>query len=124
VFHISQLKKRIGQGTITSTSLPIVGSDGRLRIAPAEILGRRMIKKGNAAEVELLIRWTNLPESEATWEEYQRLKLQFPYFVLGDKEIVMGREMSGTSNTIRCRIEKEDERRETYSRCKSSNQKD
>ena len=48
------------------------------RIAPAEILGRRMIKKGNAAEVELLIRWTNLPESEATWEEYQRLKLQFP----------------------------------------------
>jgi hypothetical protein len=78
VFHISQLKKRIGQGTITSTSLPIVGSDGRLRIAPAEILGRRMIKKGNAAEVELLIRWTNLPESEATWEEYQRLKLQFP----------------------------------------------
>lgn len=69
VFHISQLKKRVGTGSTTSPSLPVLGSDGRLRVVPVEILGRRLVKKGNEAVAELLIKWSNLPESDATWEE-------------------------------------------------------
>lgn len=120
VFHISQLKKRVGTGSTTSPSLPVLGSDGRLRVVPVEILGRRLVKKGNEAVAELLIKRSNLPESDATWEEYKRLKLQFPSFFLEDKDLEKGRELSGTEHTMSYRIHKVEDGEESeshYSNC-------
>ena len=34
---------------------------------------------------EVLIQWKDLPDSEATWEEYQTINMQFPDFHLGNK---------------------------------------
>lgn len=100
VFHVSQLKKKVGDGVATSPSLPIISSDGRMKVVPVEILDRRMVKRNNAAEVELLIKWSNFTESDATWEDFHRLKQQFPFFFLGDKELEKKGGVSGTAYTI------------------------
>jgi hypothetical protein len=35
------------------------------------------MKKGNAALPQVLIKWTNLPEDTATWEDWETLKARF-----------------------------------------------
>jgi hypothetical protein len=37
-----------------------------------------MVKKGNAALPQMLIKWKNLPEDAATWEDWNTLKSRFP----------------------------------------------
>jgi hypothetical protein len=37
-----------------------------------------MMKKGNQAIVQVLIKWKNLPEETATWEDWDVLKISFP----------------------------------------------
>lgn len=69
VFHVSQLKKHIGPQVIPSPNLPLVDSKGYIKVAPAKILQRRMIPRGNEPVVQWSIHWVNLPESEATWED-------------------------------------------------------
>jgi hypothetical protein len=47
-------------------------------LAPVEILDRRMVKTGNAAVVQVLLRWSGLPSSCATWEDFTVAKNRFP----------------------------------------------
>jgi hypothetical protein len=46
--------------------------------SPERILDRRMVKKGNAAIVQVLVKWTHLPEDSATWEDWAVLTMRFP----------------------------------------------
>ena len=46
-------------------------------LAPVEILNRRMVKTGNAAVVQVLLRWSGLPSSCATWEDFTVAKNRF-----------------------------------------------
>jgi len=36
------------------------------------------VKKGNKAIPQVLLKWTSLPESSATWEDYYVVKQRFP----------------------------------------------
>ena len=78
VFHISQLKEfRQDFTPVFSdlTTLPVLdGMDTR----PEHILERRMVKKGNAAITQVRVKWTQLPEDAATWEDWDVLKVRFP----------------------------------------------
>jgi hypothetical protein len=47
-------------------------------LEPEEILERRLGKKGNAAYVQVKVKWTSLPLSQATWEDYDVLRARFP----------------------------------------------
>jgi hypothetical protein len=40
-----------------------------------------MMKKGNQAIVQVLIKWKNLPDKTATWEDWDTLKASFPYLL-------------------------------------------
>lgn len=82
VFHVSQLKKRIGDTQATSPNLPVVGPNGIAQSVPVAILARRMVKKRNTADTEVLIQWSNQEIKEATWENYQSIAQRFPQFVL------------------------------------------
>jgi hypothetical protein len=62
VFHVSQLKKRASQGVICSLELP--GPEGVSKIEPKAILDRRLVKKNNAGQAQILVEWSNLSESE------------------------------------------------------------
>jgi hypothetical protein len=48
---------------------------------PEKILERRMVKKGNAAILQVLVKWRNIPEDSATWEDWEPLKTKFPNIV-------------------------------------------
>lgn len=80
VFHISQLKKRIGQQVIPSIDPPICSSDGQPLIEPIVVLDRTMVKKGNKASTQILVQWANMLPEEATWEDYKFIVSQFPDF--------------------------------------------
>lgn len=90
VFHVSQLKKRLGRSQITTPRLPIVGPEGQMKLEPVAVLGRRFIKRRNEGVPQLLIRWSNLADSDATWEDSSFISKQFPQLNLGDKEIYSG----------------------------------
>lgn len=47
-------------------------------LEPSEILDRRLVKKGNAALTQVLVRWGTLPPACATWEDYTVLQARFP----------------------------------------------
>ena len=68
VFHVSCLKKVIGQNICTQTILPKLDEEGRIILEPECILQTRTKKLRNKTLTQYLIQWKNLPVEEATWE--------------------------------------------------------
>ncbi len=52
----------------------------RLVAKPEKILYCRMIRRGNRAITQALVKWSSLDEADATWMDYWALKNQFPDF--------------------------------------------
>ena len=61
VFHISQLKKKIGSHPTLST-LPEVDDQGLLTAEPVAVLDRRLGKRGNSAAIYVHIQWSYAPK--------------------------------------------------------------
>ncbi|XP_070013614.1 uncharacterized protein [Nicotiana sylvestris] len=80
MFHVSLLKKKIGDRVVVQTTLPITGKDGQFLVKPVAILQRQLIKMNNAVVVRVLVQWSNLPLKDTTWEDYQFIKAKFPNF--------------------------------------------
>ena len=80
VFHVSQLKKHIGPTAVPSPELPLIDDKGNIKVAPMSILDRRLIPRNNEPVPQWLIHWTNLPPSEATWEDADFIRRVFPSF--------------------------------------------
>ncbi|XP_070050942.1 uncharacterized protein [Nicotiana tomentosiformis] len=66
VFHVSQLKKAVGNHVQPSKEPPICTDDGQVLTEPVAILGRRIMKKGNKGATQVLAQWENLSKDEAT----------------------------------------------------------
>jgi hypothetical protein len=47
-------------------------------LLPEAVLHRRLVKKGNCAVPQVLVKWTNMPETSATWEDWHVMKTRFP----------------------------------------------
>lgn len=80
VFHVSQLKKRIGEGIVPQFEPPLTGLEGEVLAQPVAALEKRMVKRNNQAVVQILVKWANLPIEAATWEDYHHITNQFPTF--------------------------------------------
>ena len=78
VFHVSLLKKHAGPIHSVTSTLPTMDEDGAVLLVPVKLLARRMIKRHNAAVVQVLIQWEHLPKEEATWEDYSVMTQKFP----------------------------------------------
>jgi Chromo (CHRromatin Organisation MOdifier) domain len=85
VFHISQLKPCRGKMVNPMVHLPVMIPGGKLRIEPIDVLDRRVVKKKNETITEILVKWSNLDDEEATWEYYTFIYNQFSDFKLEDK---------------------------------------
>uniref|UniRef100_A0A0A9AK86 Integrase catalytic domain-containing protein n=1 Tax=Arundo donax TaxID=35708 RepID=A0A0A9AK86_ARUDO len=80
VFHVSQLKRHLGPQAVTTSELPLIDEKGNIKVAPVSILERGVIPRNNEPVVQWLIQWMNLPESEATWEDAEFIRVVFPGF--------------------------------------------
>jgi hypothetical protein len=81
---VNQLKKHLGKEAIPNPKLPLVTSSGKIKIAPAAILQRRLIPQSNG-EYDIpvpqwLIQWENFNEDKATWEDAAFIQATFPHF--------------------------------------------
>jgi hypothetical protein len=47
-------------------------------LLPETILHRRLVKKGNQAIPQVMIKWRGLPVESATWEDLNMVKKRFP----------------------------------------------
>jgi hypothetical protein len=80
VFHVGVLKPFRGQPPSTSPGLPPL-HNGRLLHQPAAAL-RAQLRRG---AWHVLIQWTDMAESDASWELLDDFKARFPDFQLEDK---------------------------------------
>lgn len=95
IFHVSSLKKKLGNQVSTIPHLPILTTEGTLTPEPEKVLQRRLTKRGNRAETEILIQWKGTSEEEATWEDFTAMKRRFPDLVgkvFLMEEVVLGAE--------------------------------
>jgi hypothetical protein len=73
VFHVSCLKRALGQYVIANEKFPPVDEEGHLLLIPEEIIETR-VKQLRSREVrEYLVKWKDLPIEDATWESEQVL---------------------------------------------------
>jgi hypothetical protein len=76
VLHVSQLKKQVPKDASVTEGLSSVSMDPMKTILPESCLGRRLVKRGSQTVLQVLVKWTNLPKSMATWEEASDIKWQ------------------------------------------------
>jgi hypothetical protein len=77
IFHVSQLKEHVPDHTPVYTDLPSSVELDLLEVLPEEILDRRLVKRGNAALVQILVKWTTLQVAMATWENESTLRARY-----------------------------------------------
>jgi hypothetical protein len=96
VFHVSCLKKELGQHINTSEELPPLDELGQLELVPEEVLEHRERMLRSRIIRECLVRWKGLPVEDATWEGEQIL--QHPsLMLLEEKKSREGRNVTSHS---------------------------
>ncbi|KAA0054183.1 Transposon Ty3-G Gag-Pol polyprotein [Cucumis melo var. makuwa] len=83
VFHVSQLKLKLGNSHQVQHVPPALTEEFELQVEPEAVLGIRWNTEIGANE--WLIKWKGLPDSEATWESVYAMNQQYPSFHLEDK---------------------------------------
>jgi len=95
-FHVSQLKTYTPDCTpVFSELLPLINLDGS-DVIPEGVLDRRLVKKGNAVVPQVLIKWSKLPSTSATWEDYHVISHRFPEALAWGQASSPGGKMSRT----------------------------
>jgi hypothetical protein len=69
VFHVSCLKKVIGDKIPVQTILPELDEEGKMILEPEAITNTRIRQLRNRSISEYLIKWRKLPAEDSTWED-------------------------------------------------------
>ncbi|KAH9692146.1 hypothetical protein KPL70_016314 [Citrus sinensis] len=80
VFHVSCLKKKVGEAVTPITELPTIREDGHLQLVPDSVLDRRVVQRSNRPCVQWLVQWSNSFPEDATWEDAVKIQEKFPWF--------------------------------------------
>ncbi|WVZ14903.1 hypothetical protein V8G54_012469 [Vigna mungo] len=90
VFHCSQLKLCKGDHVQPYLPLPITNSELGPVLQPEAILQSRVILRNQQQVQQHLIKWEDLADTHATWEDTAALAQAFPTFNLEDKVSFIG----------------------------------
>ncbi|TYK30692.1 RNA-directed DNA polymerase (Reverse transcriptase) [Cucumis melo var. makuwa] len=82
VFHVSQLKKCVGDQTGVLPTIQYVNEKFEWQTQPEEVLEYKLNKAGSW---DVLIGWKGLPKHEASWESYDEMHKLYPNLHLEDK---------------------------------------
>lgn len=85
VFHVSLLKKAVGQYHENEELPDLMAGEQEEEFEPEAVLAVRRVQKQGEEVKQLLIHWKGKTVEEATWEDYVMFKSQFPQFNLEDK---------------------------------------
>jgi hypothetical protein len=96
VFHVSLLRKKIGDDSLISPTLPPFSEDISPIIEPLQILDYHWVKKGAKFVTEALVQWKHLALEDATWEDTGQLKQQFSPIHIAEKVPLQG----GANDTL------------------------
>ncbi|XP_071680355.1 uncharacterized protein [Lolium perenne] len=77
VFHVSLLRKGIPPEEVHE-ELPVIDDEHPPRHVPEQVLQRRQVQRRYKTKDQVLIQWSGLPASLATWENLAELKARFP----------------------------------------------
>jgi hypothetical protein len=69
VFHVSCLKKVIGDKIPVQTIFPELDEEGKIILEPEAITDTRIRQLGNRSISEYLIKWRKLSAKDSTWED-------------------------------------------------------
>jgi hypothetical protein len=69
VFHVSYLKKVIGDTIPIQTTFPDLDEEGKFILEPEKISETRTKQLINRVIIEYLIKWKNLSVEDSTWED-------------------------------------------------------
>ena len=69
VFHVSCLKKAIGENLLVQTIFPELDEEGKIILEPEAITETRTRQLRNRSISEHLIKWKNLPSEDSTCED-------------------------------------------------------
>nr|XP_023922292.1 uncharacterized protein LOC112033747 [Quercus suber] len=81
VFHVSNLKAKLGNQVVPKPTLPAVNADLVLTLEPVMILDRKSIKLRSRTMTQLLVQWQGESGDDATWEVLYDLQARFPHLV-------------------------------------------
>jgi hypothetical protein len=73
VFHVSQLKPFTPDYTLVYHMLPEIPALDIVEVLLVKVLESRLVKKGNMAITQVLVQWSGLLVTSATWEHYLML---------------------------------------------------
>ncbi|KAL3564871.1 hypothetical protein D5086_032917 [Populus alba] len=104
VFHVSLLKKKVGEQITTHTDLPPVSDDGELLLEPESILDTRWVKRGSKFIEESLVQWKQLSLDDATWENTQDLRDRFMNLNLEDKVCIIEGSIDKPRRSVRVAV--------------------
>jgi hypothetical protein len=85
VFHVSLLRRKLGDKADTSMELPSIDEEGTIVVTPEAILDTRWIPHGARFIEEILVKWKHLSTDDATWEPTIELLTNHPSLDLRDK---------------------------------------
>jgi len=88
VFHVSLLKRQVGESNTSSSELPPINDDDEIVLEPEAILDTRWVRKGSSFIEESLVQWKKLPKEDATWESTQELRDKYMNLDLEDKVLL------------------------------------
>ncbi|KAI5423285.1 hypothetical protein KIW84_046321 [Lathyrus oleraceus] len=90
VFHVSQLKKAVGNYTV-EPELPVgLEVDDDDLEEPESLMALREIREGDRLVKQWIVKWKGRAVEDTTWVDESMLKSQFPHVSLEDKPIVAG----------------------------------
>jgi hypothetical protein len=76
-FHVSLLKAFTPDYTTVHIVMPHIPQLDITDVALESILDRRLVKKGNEAITQILVKWTGLPDESSAWGDYHVLCQRF-----------------------------------------------
>ena len=103
VFHISQLKPFTPNYSPVYTTLPLLSDLSAIDLTPEAILDHRLVKKGNRAIAQVLVKWTRLPLRLQHGKISMCCAPVFLRVLLGVKQVLQWGEMSRWTVTARQR---------------------
>ncbi|XP_077234234.1 uncharacterized protein LOC143876425 [Tasmannia lanceolata] len=84
-FHVSLIKPCVGDPSSHAIPLPPVTTESHPLVQPSQVLATRTIQRGQSLCSQVLIQWSGLPPSDATWEDASEIQRLFPALNLEDK---------------------------------------